>query len=124
MPQVKIHIPSDIEDESKRKLVQVVRELIPTILNIDEKIGQVMLYESRHRATHLSRDNNFVFIEITMYIGRSFELKEKLADTLIAEVQKYTNVGRNDINLVYYELTPENYFGGTTHKYIEDLRIV
>lgn len=124
MPQVRFHISSFVEDESKKKLVEAVRKIIPIVLNIDENIGQVMLYESQYRAIHSCRDKNFVFIEITMYVGRSFELKEKLAEALIAEVEKYVKVDRSDINLVYYELPPENYFGGTTHKYINELKIL
>lgn len=122
MPQVKIHISSSISDENKNKMVNSIRKIIPTVLNIDEKIGQVMLYESKQRANHESRDKNFVFVEITMYVGRDYELKEKLAEMIIAEITELTGVDRTDINIVYYELKAENYFGGTSHKYIEDLK--
>ena len=40
-----------------------------------------------------------------------------------SEVQRYIEVPRSDINLVYYEVAVENYFGGASHKYIEDLEI-
>ena len=124
MPQVRIHTASAIDEENKNMLTQAIRDLIPRVLNIDNKIGQVMLYESEYRAIHESRDRNFVFIEVALYVGRSHELKEKLAECIIAEVCKYTAVEKNDINLVYYEITPDNYFGGTSHKYIEDLKKV
>jgi Domain of unknown function (DUF1904). len=122
MPQVKIHIADSMHNENKCKMVHAIRELISFALNIDNKIGQVMLYESEHRANHESRDKNFVFVEVTMYSGRSYELKQKLADLIISEIVKYTKVDVTDINLVYYELNFDNYFGGTTHKYIEDLK--
>lgn len=122
MPQVRIHMADSISSENKSKMVHSIRELISVVLKIDRKIGQVMLYESKYRANHESRDKNFVFIEVTMYSGRSYELKQKLANSIISEIVRYTQVDVKDINLVYYELTSDNYFGGTTHKYIEDLK--
>lgn len=122
MPQVKVHISNAISEENKIKLVHAIRKIIPMTLNIDNKIGQVMLYESEYREAHESRDKNFVFVEVTMYIGRNYELKQKLASLIISEITKYTKVDSKDINLVYYELNPDNYFGGTTHKYIEELK--
>lgn len=115
MPQVKVNIAKSMEEACKNMLTQSIRDLIPSILGIDNKIGQVMLYESQHRAIHPNRDKNFVFIEVTLFIGRSYALKEQLAESIITEVHKYTNVDKSDIILVFYELTPANYFGGTSH---------
>ncbi|HAZ22807.1 MAG TPA: hypothetical protein DCY84_10655 [Firmicutes bacterium] len=122
MPQVIIHLGTSIDNDGKDRLAKSIRELIPSVLGIDEKIGQVLLYESSHRATHTTRDANFVFVQVNMYTGRSLELKAKLAAAIIAEIHKYTMVDCNDINLGFYELTPDNYFGGISHKYIEELR--
>jgi 5-carboxymethyl-2-hydroxymuconate isomerase len=122
MPQVKIHISNSLHSENKRKMTFAIRELIPVVLNIDSKIGQVMLYESKYRASHPARDRNFVFVEVTMYSGRSHELKQKLADLIIAEIIRYTEGDVKDINLVYYEIPIDSYFGGTTHNYIENLK--
>jgi len=121
MPQVIIHLGTSIDNGDKDRLAQSIRELIPSILGIDEKTGQVLLYDSSHRAIHATRDSNFVFVQVTMYTGRSLELKAKLATAIIAEIHKYTGVDGNDINLGFYELKPDNYFGGISHKYIEDL---
>ena len=122
MPQVKIHISNSIDYESKSKLVNKIREILPTVLNIDKKIGQVMLYETRYRSNHESRNKNFVFIEVTMYTGRNYALKQKLADTIISEISDFTGTNQKDINLIFYEINPDNYFGGTTHKYIDNLK--
>lgn len=111
MAQVKIHISSSVSSENKNKMVHAIREVIPNALNIDNRVGQVMLYESEYRSIHESRDENFVFVEITMHSGRSYKVKEKLSGLIIDEIIKYTNVDIEDINLVYYELNPSNYFG-------------
>lgn len=122
MPQIRIHISKAVTDENKRNMVRAIREAIPAALHIDANIGQVMLYETDYRACHESRSQDFVFVEVTMYAGRSMELKQELADRILAHVQEYTGVDGKDINLVYYELSPDQYFGGTTHKYIDELK--
>ncbi|MCL4514303.1 MAG: DUF1904 family protein [Firmicutes bacterium] len=116
MPQVKIHVARALPEKSKRRLVEEVRELIPEVLGLDPRIGQVMLYESGFRANHATRDPNFVFVEVTMYSGRTGELKQKLAEAIISKITQYTGVDQSDINLVYYELSPDNYFGGISHR--------
>lgn len=123
MPQVKIHLPSDIDSEKKSTLIKKIRDAIPEILNISENIGQVLLYETlpHYRSIHESRDNNFIFVETTMYHGRSKEMKEKLMQEFVYLINKYTGVGEKDIICVIHEISPENYFGGTSHKYIESL---
>lgn len=124
MPQVILHAASTIDQDSKAGLVRAVREAIPRVLGIDEMIGQVLLYETppHRRAIHESRDGNFVVVEIMMYPGRTAEMKAKLANEILALVTKFTGVGAKDINVVIHEIPPENYMGGTSHKYIEDLR--
>lgn len=86
MPQIKIHVAKALPEESKRRLVEAVREIIPVALDLDPRLGQVMLYESDFRAGHASRDPNFVFVEVTMYAGRTRELKQKLAGMILARI--------------------------------------
>jgi phenylpyruvate tautomerase PptA (4-oxalocrotonate tautomerase family) len=121
MAQVKIHISSLINSENKNKMVESIRELIPATLNMDSRVGQVMLYESEYRSIHESRDRNFVFVEVTMFSGRSNKFKEKLANLIISEIAKYVEVDIEDINLVYHELNSSNYFWGTTKKCTEEI---
>lgn len=121
MPQVKLHVSGGLSSDDLTRLVQAIRESIPIALGIDDRMGQVMLYESAHRSSHASRDQRFVFVEVTMYSGRNQEFKQRLAEMILSEIEKHTGVGRADINLVYYELSPDAYFGGTSHRYIEEL---
>ncbi|HIJ57610.1 MAG TPA: hypothetical protein HPQ03_16010 [Deltaproteobacteria bacterium] len=124
MPQVKIHISSSVDKRNKAALVKKIRSSVPKILNISESIGQVMLYETppELRSAHESRDQNFVIVETFMYPGRSQEMKERLMRHFIMLINEYTGVPEKDINCIIHEISPENYFGGTSHKYIEDLK--
>ncbi len=122
MPQVVIHGSSSINVENKKLLVHKIRESIPELLKIPENIGQVMFYETKaeNRSAHKSRDQNFIFIEITMCPGRSQDMKKTFVDRLMALLSEYTAVDPKDINCVIHEIPPDNYFGGVSHKYIEN----
>lgn len=114
MPIVKIHISSTILPFQKPILVKEVRKSMVELLNIDERIGQVLLYETlpQLRSTHESRNSNFVFVEITMYPGRSSEVKKALMQRICSLVSKYIEIEIKDINCCIIEIPPENWYGG------------
>ncbi len=119
MPQVKIHMAEGLAAEEKKMLVDDIRKVIPEVLKVPEYIGQVMLYETDKfsRSIHESRSKDFIFVEITLYAGRGRALKEELMRAIITILQHYTGVAGEDINCVMYELTRDNYCGGTSHGY-------
>ncbi|HKM17328.1 MAG: tautomerase family protein [Firmicutes bacterium] len=113
MPQVKIHM-SQVTKTDEHALVEEIRSTLVEVLGIKENIGQVMLYKTpaEFRSIHASREQDFVFVEITMYPGRTQEMKQTLCDKLSALINKHTQVGPSDIICCIIEVTPENYFGG------------
>ena len=124
MPQIIIHASSSIEFEKKKLLIQKIRDAIPDLLQISENIGQVIIYETstENRSAHKSRDQNFIFVETTMYPGRSQDMKETFMNHLFTLISESTGVNPKDINCIINEISPENYFVGVFHKYIEDLK--
>jgi phenylpyruvate tautomerase PptA (4-oxalocrotonate tautomerase family) len=124
MPQVIIHASSSIRPEDKAQLVRSIRESIPQLLNVAEHIGQVMLYEipEENRSTHSTRNRRFIFVEVSMYPGRTAEMKLNFLQNLVLLINRYTGVDAEDINCVIHEIPPENYYGGVSHKYIEELK--
>ena len=124
MPQVIIHASSSIRPQDKALLVQGIRESIPRLLNVAEHIGQVMLYEipEENRSTHSTRDRRFIFVEVSMYPGRTAEMKLQFLQNLVFLINRYTGVDARDVNCVIHEIPPENYYGGVSHKYIEELK--
>lgn len=117
MPIVKIHISSTILPFQKPILVKEVRRSLSEILGIDEKIGQVILYETlpQFRSAHESRSSNFAFIEISMYSGRSAEIKKTLMKRINILVSKYLEIDEKDINCCIIEIPKENWCGGLSH---------
>jgi phenylpyruvate tautomerase PptA (4-oxalocrotonate tautomerase family) len=124
MPQVIIHAPSSIRPQDKALLVQSIRESIPRLLKMAEHIGQVMLYEipKENRSTHPTRDQRFIFVEVSMYPGRTAEMKLQFLQHLVLLINRYTGVDAKDVNCVIHEIPPENYYGGVSHEYIEALK--
>lgn len=114
MPIVKIHISSTILPFQKPILVKEVRKSLVELLNIDERIGQVILYEAlpQLRSAHESRSNSFVFVEITMHPGRSPEVKKELMERICSLVSKYVEIDLKDINCCIMEIPKENWYGG------------
>lgn len=117
MPTVKIHISSLILPFQKPILVKEVRKAIVELLSIDERIGQVILYEAlpQLRSAHESRSSNFVYVEITMYPGRSPEVKKTLMQKICTLISKYAEIEIKDINCCILEIAPENWYGGLQH---------
>jgi len=117
MPTIKIHIASTLLPFQKPILVKEARKSMVEMLNIDERIGQVILYEAlpQLRSAHESRSSNFVYIEITMHSGRSTEVKQALMQRLCSIVSKYAEVEIKDINCCIIELPVENWYGGIQH---------
>lgn len=114
MPLLKVHICSTEAPANKALLVKTLREIMVEKLQIDEKIGQVILYETQpqHRAIHIDRSNNFVFLEVLMYPGRSAEIKEVFMKGLIEEVSKILKIDNKNINCCLIEVKQDNWFGG------------
>jgi phenylpyruvate tautomerase PptA (4-oxalocrotonate tautomerase family) len=114
MPTVKIHISSTILPFQKPILVKEVRKSIVELLNIDEHIGQVILYETlpQLRSTHESRSSNFVYVEISMYPGLSTEIKQTLLQKISSVISKYAEIDIKDINCCIIEIPAENWYSG------------
>ena len=123
MPFVKIHVSLSIQPDVIVLLVRDVRAALVDVLEIEESIGQVMAYQTpvECRSAHLSHDINFVFIEITLYPGRSAEVKKKLMERVNLLVHSYLGVDQKDINCCILEVPAGNWSGGVSHKYIEEL---
>ena len=123
MPQVIVHASKKMTAERKTRMIREMREAIPKLLDIPDHIGQVIVYETapENRSVHAGRDRHFIFFEATMYPGRTGAVKANFMHHFMELLSKFAEVNMGDINGVIHEIPPENYFGGATHKYIEDL---
>lgn len=113
MPQVKVHMSQETKVDEP-VLAQEIRKALIEVLGIKENIGQVMIYKTpvEFRSAHESRDQNFVFVEINMYPGRSREMKETLLKRICSLFNEHANVDLSDVICCIFEVEPENYYGG------------
>jgi phenylpyruvate tautomerase PptA (4-oxalocrotonate tautomerase family) len=121
MPQVIIHASDAISAENRAELVRSVRAQIPRLLNVPEHIGQVVLYVApeENRSAHPARDKSFVIAEVTMYPGRTVEMKQAFLEQLTRLIHACTGVDPGDINCMIHEVAPENYCGGVSHSFVK-----
>ena len=117
MPLIKVHICSTEAPANKALLVKTLREIMVEKLQIDEKIGQVVLYETQpqHRAIHSDRSINFVFLEVLMIPERPANMKEEFKAGLVEAVHKILRIDLKDINCCLIEIQRDNWFGGINH---------
>lgn len=116
MPLLKVHIRSSEAPGNKALLVKTLQEIMVEKLQINEKIGQVILYEAQpqHRANHPAKNNNFVFIELLLHPEKSTETKEILMKELVRAVHEILKVDIMDINCCLIEIQQDNWFNGIT----------
>ncbi|HYF84497.1 MAG TPA: tautomerase family protein [Clostridia bacterium] len=114
MPTVKIHVSSTILPFQKPILVKEVRKSIVELLNTDERISQVILYEAlpQLRSAHESRSSSFVYVEIIMYPGLSSENKKVLLQRVCSLVSKSIEIDMKDISCCIIEVPAENWYEG------------
>lgn len=117
MPLMKVHIASTEIPAAKPLLARKLREVMIEMLSLDEKTGQVLLYDAvpQHRVIHSGRSSSFVFIEVLMYPGRTKEIKNSLMQGLVEEVGKILHVDAENINVCILEVPSENWYSGLSH---------
>ena len=113
MPQVKVHMSQETK-ANEQMLAREIRKALVEVLGIKKNIGQVMIYKTpaEFRSAHESRDQNFVFVEINMYPGRSREMKETLLKRICSLINKHASIDLSDVVCCVIEAGPENYYGG------------
>lgn len=125
MPLIKVHVSETEIPATKPLLTKKIREVMVERLQIDDRIGQVILYEAppQHRAIHSDRGNRFVFIEVLMYPGRTMEMKASFMQGLVDAVSSILKIDSKEINVCIMEVESNNWYGGISHEYIENLKV-
>ncbi|MDF2841358.1 MAG: Tautomerase enzyme [Clostridia bacterium] len=114
MPLLKVHISSAEAPANKSLLVKRLKEVMIEKLQINEKIGQVLLYETspQFRAIYNNRSNHFVFIEVSLYPGISSEIKQDFVTGLVEAVKGIFKIDVSDINCCIQEIPCNNWYSG------------
>lgn len=113
MPFIKVHISSLEAPAKKPLLARQLREIMLKTLQLDEKLGQVLLYDTvpQHRTCSSERNSRYVLIEILMHPGKTIETKKALMLGLLQETARILGIDAGDIQCCIQELPPENCLG-------------
>jgi phenylpyruvate tautomerase PptA (4-oxalocrotonate tautomerase family) len=114
VPQVIIHKVLTNDRQRNGRLAEKVRQVVLDVLEIDQTYGQVIIYEAPmyDRSDYKNENLNFVFVEITMFAGRTKETKQLLVQKIIEQIEQIEGVAKEDINCVIHEINAENYISG------------
>ena len=84
---------------NQQELFKEIQELLVDILKIQANHGHIIIYNSppNFRYVHQSRDRNFIFVEISMFSGRSQDQIDSLFLGLNNTLIKHTHVKGDDI---------------------------
>ena len=108
MPVVILHLSP--ETRPSDELAKEVHEAVAEVLGIAREHVYVMVYNSAlSRWVHESCNENFAFVEIFMFSGRSDEMKERLFSRLTEIIARHTGVDGKDIILNVIESDRNNW---------------
>jgi 4-oxalocrotonate tautomerase len=118
MPLARIEIQSGKPISYRQSLVAAVRRAFMDTLHVPEISIWIRVCERKPEnfATPPDRDENAVLIEISLFPGRSGDLKRALCRTIVDNFASDPGVPPDDVCIVLYEPPVENWFerGGTS----------
>ncbi len=111
MPQVIIHKVLTNDRQRNGRLAEEVRQVVLEVLQVDQTYGKVIIYEAPmyDRSNHEEGKLNFVFVEITMFAGKTKEIKQLLVHKIVEQIEKIEGVEKKEINCVIHEIKKENF---------------
>jgi phenylpyruvate tautomerase PptA (4-oxalocrotonate tautomerase family) len=113
MSFIKVHVSALELPAKKPLLVKRLREVMIKKLQLEEELGQVILYEAvpQHRACSSTGDSRYVFIEVVLHLGRTQETKNALMTDLVQETEKILEIHASHIHCLLQEVPAENWLG-------------
>jgi len=110
MPLVRIEITKGKSSDFKKKLLDIVHNALVNNIKIPDDDRRQRLYELEPENFEKNgRGDDYMIIEITMFIGRSFEAKKKLYREIVDNISSLLNVPPNDITIVIHEPELQNW---------------
>lgn len=111
MPLVKIEILDGKTMEYKKAIKESIHKAMVGVLKIPETDNMQKIYELKAENIEVlpSMTDGAVFIEITMFKGRTFECKKNLYKTIVENLKYSPGIAEGDIFIVLHEEPLENW---------------
>jgi 4-oxalocrotonate tautomerase family enzyme len=111
MPLVKIEILKGKNSEYKKALLDGVHQALVDTLKIpeDDRIQRLYELETENFEMPPYKSENFMFIELTIFKGRSYEAKKNLYKAIVDNLENALGIKRTDVLIVINEPPLENW---------------
>lgn len=109
MPDVLIEVRGDWLKARKSEFIEAIEDGIVTALKTpkDDKILRLIEHTPQTFALPRWAGERFTHIEITMFAGRSIEVKRMLYRTIVENLESF-RVPANDVKIILIEVEPSN----------------
>lgn len=109
MPDVLIEVRGGWLEARRGAFIDAIEDSILTALKTpkDDKILRLIEHEAEHFAIPRWAGERFTHIEITMFAGRSIEVKRTLYRTIVRRLEPF-GVPANDVKIILIEVEPAN----------------
>jgi phenylpyruvate tautomerase PptA (4-oxalocrotonate tautomerase family) len=107
MPDVLIEIRGDWLKGRKADFIEAIEDGIATSLKApkDDKILRLVEHEAENFSIPRWAGDHFTHIEITMFKGRSIEVKRELYRSIVKNLEPF-GVPPNDVKIILIEVSP------------------
>lgn len=111
MPLVKTGILQGNSSDYKRAVLDGVRKAVVDAVQVPDSAVEQFLYEIEPANSDYSpgKTRQRVIIEITLFQGRSLEVKRELYQTIAQTLAESPGIKATDITIVLYEIPRENW---------------
>lgn len=111
MPLVRIEMMKGHTKEYKKTYLQAVHEALMNSLNIpdDDRFQRLYELETDNFETNDTKTDQFAIIELTLFPGRSKELKEKAIKEINRLLSEKLNIQSTDIFIIIHEPPLDNW---------------
>ncbi len=111
MPLVRVEIYKGKSSSYKKAILDGIHAALMEAIQIPAEDRYQRLYEMDPPNVEIAADKsqNYTFIEITLFKGRSLEAKKKLYQAIVNNLARDPGIDRNDIMIVLHEPPLENF---------------
>lgn len=112
MVQIKVYALADKLNPVKRELSNIIHASVIEVLQVtpEKRFHRFFPLEKSDFYYPTDRSDNYLIIEISMFDGRSVEIKKQLIRLLIKNINEILNVPVYDIEITIFE-TPKYNWG-------------
>jgi phenylpyruvate tautomerase PptA (4-oxalocrotonate tautomerase family) len=109
MPDVLIEVRGDWLKDRKADFMEAIEDGMVSVLRTptDDKILRLIEHAPENFSVPLWAGEKFTHIEITMFNGRSVEVKRALYRAIVVNLEPF-GVPPNDVKIILFEVQPSN----------------